>query len=109
MTNLLTSEWLIPKAIAGLIIGYTLRMHEHYAWAKETNYEMSTKQFMLFSFRLLAEAITAGLPIAYYILLLIAKSIPDQNIIEVSAYLLSIFWCFMAGEFRGLTRRISRI
>ncbi len=109
MIDLLTPEWLIPKAIIGLIVGYMLRILEHYAWAKETSYEMSNKQFALFSFRLLAEAITVGLPIAYFILLLIAKNLPDQSIIEVSAYLLSVFWCFMAGEFRGLTRRISKI
>jgi ABC-type phosphate transport system permease subunit len=109
MFKLLTSEWLFWKAIIGLAAGYLLRMLEHWAWERSTNNVSTVKNFLLFSIMVLAQSICIGLPLAYLLLLLIAKYMPDETVLTISAYLLAACGSFLAVDLRELLRRITKI
>jgi hypothetical protein len=109
MFELLTSEWLFWKATIGLAVGYFLRMLEHWAWERNTNNVSTFKNFLLFSIMVLAQSICIGLPLAYLLLLIIAKYMPNETVLTVSAYLFAACGSFLAVDLRELLRRITKI
>lgn len=98
-------EWFLPKALAGLAIGYALRIIEHYVWLK---HEGKSEEFFFWSLAVLMQSICLGGPLAYIIVGILVHKIPGKNFIIGAAYVVPVFTSFMAVDARELVRRIRR-
>jgi hypothetical protein len=109
MFKLLTFEWFIFKAILGLVIGFAFRSFEHWAWERSENDVRTFKSFIFLTATFLAQSACIGIPLAYLILIFIAKNVEDETVLTVSAYLLPTLVSFLAVDLRDLLRRIYKI
>ena len=109
MTDILNSsffEWLLPKALIGIMIGFFLRIFEHYAWLR---HEGKDQKMFFWSLVALMQSICVGGPLAYVIVGILAHNLPAaKDFITGAAYLVAIFTSFIAIDVRELVRRIKK-
>ncbi|HXD34638.1 MAG TPA: hypothetical protein VN643_26190 [Pyrinomonadaceae bacterium] len=101
--DLLTFEWFLPKAFAGLAIGFALRVIEHLSY--KTRKKESTQGIFLWSLQILTQAICLGIPLAYIVLAILIYKFPSETFARGAAFMLPILTGFIALDLRELVRR----
>jgi hypothetical protein len=112
MTNasaLITIDWLIPRVLIGISIGYLLRIIEHIIWASKSPAEQNPLGNFRFSLMILPQCFLFGAAIGCILFAVLAMYIDNGIVIEITAYVLPALVSFLAVDLRDLIRRISRI
>jgi hypothetical protein len=112
MTNassLITIDWLIPRVLIGISIGYLLRIIEHIIWASKSPAEQNPLGNFRFSLMILPQCFLFGAAIGCVLIAVLAMYIDNEIVIEIVAYVLPALMSFLAVDLRDLIRRISRI
>ena len=108
--DVLTFGWFASKALAGLAIGYTLRIIEHYAfWKSADPTKVVCKKYVSWCIVALVQAICTGLPVAYVLEGLVASRQPGITFLTVSGYLIPVFTSFAAIDLRMIMQRIQKL
>jgi hypothetical protein len=112
MTNassLITIDWLIPKVLIGISIGYLLRIIEHIIWASKSPTDQNPLGNFRFSLMILPQCFLFGAAIGGVLIAILAIYIDNWIVIEITTYALPALTSFLAVDLRDLIRRISRI
>lgn len=112
MTNpssLITIDWLIPRVLIGISIGYLLRIIEHIIWASKTPTDQNPLGNFRFSLMILPQCFLFGAAIGCILIAVLAMYIDNWIMIEITSYLIPALMSFLAVDLRDLIRRISRI
>jgi hypothetical protein len=109
MYNLLTVEWFLYKALVGIGIGFFCRMLEHWAWERNEKRISPHGDLLLFGIRVFTQSICVGLPLAYFLLIIIAAYVHSETVITISAYLSCALMSYIAVDVRELIRRITNV
>jgi hypothetical protein len=94
--------WFWP-ALAGIVIGYGLRLFEHTVWSR-MQYENAGSTFG-FAIMIIPPSLVVGATLGYVSLVLLAPVIKDSTALSFLAFLLSAFWAFLSLDLRDFLRR----
>jgi hypothetical protein len=94
--------WFIWPALAGITIGYGLRVFEHAVWSGMQHEHHSTLGFAIM---IIPPSLVVGATLGYISLVLLALVIKDSTALSFSAFLLSAFWAFLSLDLRDFLRR----
>lgn len=106
----LTFDWLLPRVLGGIAAGYVLRVLEHVIyWSRNPKPEEGSGHSVNFALMILPQSILFGVTVGFVLLALVALYFQNANVINISAVALPALMSFLAGDLRGLLKRISRI
>lgn len=107
--DVITVNWLIPRAAIGVSCGYVLRVIEHVIWASKSPAEHNPLGNFRFSLMILPQCALFGVALGCVLLAIVAKFFDNWLIIEICSVGMPALTSFLAVDLRELLRRISRI
>jgi hypothetical protein len=101
--EIISPGWFIWPALAGIALGYGLRLFEYVVWSR-MQYE-DTGSTPGFAIMIIPPSLVVGATLGYISLVLLALVIKDGTTLSFSAFLLSAFWAFLSLDLRDFLRR----
>lgn len=100
--EIISPDWFIWPALAGIAIGYGLRVFEHAVWSSMQDTDHSTLGFAIM---IISPSLVIGAALGYISLVLLAVVIKDSTALSFSVFLLCAFWAFLSLDLRDFLRR----
>jgi hypothetical protein len=106
----LTTSWLLPRILAGAIIGYLLRVVEHLIWwGGSPRADMPLRSVARFSLMILPQCVLFGVGLGALLLGVMGLYVSSPTILTVGVFAIPALMSFLAVDLRELLRRMTGI
>jgi hypothetical protein len=103
-----TVGWILPRVVAGALIGYVLRVVEHFIWWRGVpEKQVPLGSIAKFNIAILPESILFGVVFGCLFLGIVGLYFGNSAFFALGAFSFPAMMSFLANDFRDLIRRMK--